>query len=300
LPSPSSQLSTLVTSTLCLLSLQWLIPEPCGATIKKTAKPFTYEIGDSISPNSKVTYFELLRKIFPDITQDGTATKSIPISQLIADYEDEALEGNLEISFDKAISFDHGKTKRLFLAMSVRNSKQAIWGENFLLTCFDIKKSIKLLDAVDVQCDRSCSLVIPQPALSNNSAIPMFVTVNTHANSAENYEIFTILTLIDNKISIVGNSLPLAYSCKNCDKGITEAPYLIPIRTPSGTPSRFVYRIELTERILDSDCEIVKRESVKSYNQAFRWQSNKYVPISDKPMQRLHGEEKRLGFKVER
>jgi hypothetical protein len=227
---------------------------------------------------------------------DGNATKSVPIQQLVGDYENQSLDGALEISCDNVIPFQHGKTKLLFLAICVRNSQEAIWGENLLLAAFDVTHTVKLLDVVDVQCDRFCSVLKPQPALSNNSSIPILAITNNHFNCQENFEFDTLLSLAHNKIVVVCDELPLAYCCRMEGKALTQAPHLTPIPTRAHTPSKFAYRIELTETFFDSDCRTVKRTKSKSYGQVFVWRSNKYVPLSDRWMKPLRAEEHRLGF----
>jgi hypothetical protein len=298
--------STFIVCLLCLLLFQGLL-EPLGVAAttlkrkhstkaKKDARPFTCNLGDRISSSSKVTYFDLLKRVFPDITMNGAATKSLPIEQLVGDYENQSLDGDLEISCDNLIPFKNGKTKLLFLAICVRNSKEAIWGENLLLAAFDVSHRVKLLDVVDVQCDRFCSVLKPQPALSNNSSMPILAMTNSHFNCQENFEILTLLSLAHNKIVVVCDKLPFAYCCRMEEKALTQAPYLIPMPTKAHTPSKFVYRIELTETFFDSDCQTVKRTKSKSYGQVFIWRSNKYVPLSDRWMKPLRAEEHRLGF----
>ncbi|MDR3617130.1 MAG: hypothetical protein P4L53_26485 [Candidatus Obscuribacterales bacterium] len=298
--------SMFIVCLLCLLLFQGLF-EPLGVgatalkrkhstTVRKAAKPSTHNLSDRISSSSKVTYFALLKRVFPDITMDGAATKSLPIEQLMDNYEKQPLEGDLEISCDNSIPFQSGKTKLLFLTISVRNSNEAIWGENFLLAAYDVTQRVKLLDVVDVQCDRFCSLVKPQPALSNNSSMPIVLITNTHFNCQENFEIYTLLGLAHNKIVAVCDKLPFAYCCRMEEKALTQAPYIIPMPTKAHTPSKFAYRIELTETFFDSDCQTVKRTKSKSYGQLFVWRSGEYVPLSDKWMKPLRAEEHRLGF----
>jgi hypothetical protein len=191
---------------------------------KKNAKiPFKNVCFDQkIVASSKVTFFQALKQLFPDLQDDGKATQ-------IRARRSEIKASNLWLN--EADQFDLGSNTK-YLLFEEENQTQLVlfFEDQGFLALFSIKPHFKFLDFIDVQQDQHSSMMIflPYDAFSVKPGVWLFPVSNWHDNSSQSYDSNLLFLTLDGKLRLAyngpnffGERDPKHDECQNV-AGLTE------------------------------------------------------------------------------
>jgi hypothetical protein len=167
---------------------------------KKNAKvPFKNVCFDQkIIPSSKVSYFQALKELFPDLKDDGNGQAA-----QIRDRRSEIKPDKLWLN--DSGQYDLGRISNYLLIEEKDQTQLVLFFEDpGSLALYSIKPHFKLLDFIDVRQDQHSSLLIPQPydVLSVKPGVWLFPISNWHDNSSESYDNNLLFLTLDGKLRL--------------------------------------------------------------------------------------------------
>ncbi|MBU6455158.1 MAG: hypothetical protein KGS72_25535, partial [Cyanobacteria bacterium REEB67] len=111
-------------------------------------------------------HIALIRKVFPDVTNELTAQNSVNVRHIRADYESDNLSGAMKIREEGFYPVTNGKHHDFVLALDVSHTGDALnsWGGETLLVLLRMQPHPEVLDVADIQMDRE-SGVWDKPAV---------------------------------------------------------------------------------------------------------------------------------------
>jgi len=230
----------------------------------------------------KATYVDLLRTLFPDLKVDPnlpgevTAHQTVPIKHIGEQDEGTVLEGNFEIKEVELLKVLHqGRT--LFLSLvdltaESANEATPYEGEASVLALFSAEP-IRLLDAIDVKTDKFTDLWGKPPVFHLDAQNDYFVIHNTHWNSGESYNDYTIMSIVDNKFSVITSLFCL--DTQGCGWKETQTPLLRTQRTANGKYPNLLVTVKLAKEITSEECPQRARGYTRYYRAIYHWNSMK-------------------------
>lgn len=248
-----------------------------------------------ISKNSKITYLDLLRQIFPDLKEDGTAHKAEEIRTSIDSDEVETYEQPMQI-FASPNWINTEKGRRLLMTIKVTGEEHNdfMWGELNLIALYDNSPKPRLLDVVDVSADRenyySGEFLV-------NPKLNLTMYEFSHLNAGEDFHYYAFFYAKDDKIRQTLQELPFLYTGTTCQARIDETGKISTVPNWKSGYRDIVFKIKATGKRFAEDCETVKSKTVKNFVFRMSWQKGKYrYTDGGAELKKLRREEKRLGF----
>lgn len=256
------------------------------------------EYSKKISPNSKTTYLDLLRLIFPDADEMGAAKTSVEIRNSIFDDDgSNTYRGVMNIEYAEINPINTGGGKRLMLAIRVTSSEQVgfTWGELNLMALYTAGPTPKLLDVVDASGDRQSSF---WGSLHVHPKMDVLVFEYQHFNAGESYDGYSFTYVEKDKFRILFGDFPYLYYGKGCEAEISETGG-ISTRARRGSAYRdIVFTVRMTRQRLREDCETPKsKKIVRHFRLTAGWKNGRYIFMDGgAEIKRLRRDEKRFGF----
>jgi hypothetical protein len=218
------------------------------------------------------TYFDLLRKPFPDLTPDAKAHKSIPLRSLSEPREAAAVEGDIEFDFKPHWFMSEGR-RLLMLWVNVRaggvNQETPYEGEAVVLAVYRLGPKVELLDALDVKTDRFTGFWEDRPTLRLDAHNDAFIVYSTHWNSGESYMTLDMLFVDAGRLKrIAGRFL---YNTQGCGVGFDEKPYFHAAADPGRKYPRVLVTVRLRKAPDGAECDRRTRGYTRYYRGAYRW-----------------------------
>lgn len=228
------------------------------------------------------TYFDLLKKIFPDVRMDtagGTdavANLSIPLKHLHGDYKNRVYRAGMKISGIESLSLQTGGRKRLLLLVHVESDdEQFTWGGLGVLALFELEPAVKLLDATDIKADRFSGIWEDQPLLRTGPQADAVMVTNNHHNSSQNYLNLTMVGMEDDRLRPIFE-LPTLLNLNYCGNKSTQTPTIAVLRgRRGGGHFNISVKIKLVKEADDESCEKITRGFTREFNTTLVWNQAK-------------------------
>lgn len=254
------------------------------------------DFSEKISKNSKVTYFDLLKQIFPDLEKDGTAHKTEEIRISIDSDEVQTYEQPMEILIDNSNWVNTEKGQRLILNIKVRGDEQNgfTWGELNLIALYSGDAKPQLLDVVDVSADRENYY---SGEMQVNPKLNLTRYEFSHLNAGEDFHYYAFFYAKDDEIKETLEGFPYLYTGTVCRAQMDETGKILTVPNAKSGYHDVIFKIKVTNKRFAEDCQTVKSISYKNFTLRMTWQKGKYrYADGGAELKRLQREEKRLGF----
>lgn len=262
----------------CLLVLMLLLAggQQTVAQTKAGEKQQTKGLMSTVKSDSKVTYFDLLRNLFPDLQADGTATKTIPFRSMSNPRKREATEGGIKFDF-KPYWFNSEGRRLLLLWVHLEaeglNAATPYEGEAAVLAVFELEPKIQLLDALDIQTDRFPGFWKDRPVFRLNSRNDAFIVYSSHWNSGESYNSIEMLFVDGGKLKPIASLF--TYETQGCGANFTETPEFRSVSDPGKKYPKVLIKVSLRRKPDDNTCEHPLPGFTRYYQGLFSWNAGK-------------------------
>ncbi len=258
---------------LALLAFVGLTAEARGSALAPSQGE---RLNSSVRPGSKITYFDLLRELFPDLAADGTAHRSVPVRSTSQPRERNAVEGDIKFDF-RPYPFKSGGRKLLMLWVEIKadgvNEGTPYEGEAVVLAVYGLGPAFKLLDAVDVKADRFTGFWKDRPLFRMDSRNDAFVVYNTHWNAGESFLGIDMLFVDEGRIKTVASLF--LYNTQGCGVGFDETPAFRAAADPGNKYPKVFVSVELKKGRDGETCDHPARGYVRHYRGVYRWSGAK-------------------------
>jgi hypothetical protein len=257
---------------------------------------FDTKVDATVSKISDALALKLTRLVFPDIKEDGTTTKSVRIRNF-QENESSELSGNMVANVVLSMYVRNGTRRDLVLEIDVhhKDDRAGVWGGETLIALFRLAPRARLLDVVDVRCDRESGLW-NKPAIlpgTNSDAIMFYYS---HLNASEEYFGLELIEIKHDKLVQSKLNLPLMYSAKTGNAEIAE---VLSIETPKQGAASANYRVAVTGKLLDEDGGVKKVESKTFRSKLIFSQGHWLFPSCSAVQKSIDAMQKRFGFSNE-
>lgn len=176
-------------------------------------------ISDRIIPESEITYFQALKKIYPDLQSNGKASVQSAIRIAVEGLDDSAPVGTtLEATQGQKISmssWEYSLAKGNLTQLIILSRGE---GSSPVLAFFKMDPALKLLDLIDVNLDRWVS--IGNFLFTAKQTSPLFIIMDSHNNSSQWYVRYSLWMILNDKLQKVydgpnlsGQRIPQQNSC---------------------------------------------------------------------------------------
>ena len=243
---------------------------------------------EAVAPNSRITYLDLIRKVFPEASVEGDqsgaqAGKTIALRHLFGDYRERIFEGEMNINSTSVLRIRNGREEQLLLLLDVSGEDAALfqWGGMSVLALFSIERGIRLLDAVDVQADRFTFFAEKQTALRIHPQQDAVLIVNHHFNSGDAYLAYSLLSVVNNRLKDVFAEMPLLVGDNHCGTNFTETPHFKVVRDSRSGYRRLRLSIRLLKKADEPNCERRTKGYTKYFNYTLVWQPSRQKYVAD-------------------
>ena len=230
------------------------------------------ELSRPVRNGSKTTYFNLLRRLFPDLKADATAHKTVPLRSLSEPGESRAIEGEIEFDF-KPYWIRSVGGRLLLLWVNIRaggaNEGTPYEGEAAVLAVFRLGPKVEMLDALDIKTDRFTGFWEDRPLFRLDSRNDAFVVYSTHWNSGESYLSLDMLFVDAGRIKTVASRF--IYNTQGCGVGFTETPYFRAAPDPGNKYPRVLVRVRVRKEPDGKECDRRTRGYTRYYRGVYRW-----------------------------
>lgn len=233
--------------------------------------------GNPVSSGTSATYFELLKKIFPDVEMDAAggseaaAHLSIPLDHLFGDYKNRVYRAQMKINAVESLFLQTGGRRRLLLLVHVESDgEQFTWGELGVLALFELEPAARLLDATDIKADRFSSIWEDQPILHISPQADAVMITNYHHNSSQGYLNLTLVGAEGDRLRTVFD-LPTLLNLNYCGNKSTQTPTIRVLRGSRNGHFNISVRIKLVKEADDESCEKITRGFTREFNSVLVW-----------------------------
>lgn len=254
------------------------------------------DFSEKIGKNSKITYFELLRMVFPDLDKDGNARQTSEIRVGIDTDETRPYEEKMKIFIVRKNLVNTENGSRLILIIKAVSDEQNEfpWGELNVIALFSNGSKPNLLDAVEVSGDREN---LYWGELQIHPKLSLSVFEYKHHNAGENYDAFSFFYAENNKIRETLKVFPYLYYGRVCQTEISETGNISTVKNPKSIYRDVIFKIKVTGKKFAEDCETLKTTTVKYFTPKAIWKNGKFMSADgNAELKRMQREEKRLGF----
>lgn len=233
--------------------------------------------GNPVIAETSTTYFDLLKKIFPDVRMDtaggsdAVANLSIPLKHLHGDYKNRVYRAEMKISGIESLSLQTGGRRRLLLLVHVESEgEQFTWGGLGVMALFELEPAVKLLDATDIKADRFSGIWEDQPILHTGPRAEALMVTNYHHNSSQNYLSLTMVGTEDDRLRPIFE-LPTLLNLNYCGNKSTQTPTIAVLRGSRGGHFNISVKIKLVKEADDETCEKPTRGYTRVFNSVLVW-----------------------------
>jgi hypothetical protein len=261
--------------TLCSVSTQAAASDGAGTQ--------SVDLKSPVQQGLKTTYFDLFRKLFPDLRTDSThddaaiAHGSVPIRKIDDDQESIVLESAIEIkSFDSRWIRSEGRRLLLLsadLSADDANEGTPYEGEATVLAVFDLEQKIELLDVMDIKTDRFTAFWEDHPLVHLNSQNDAFVIYSTHSNAGENYNDLALMFVDDGRFKIISSFF--LFNTQGCGATFTEAPYFRALPALGSKYPKILVTVRLKKEADTGECDRRTPGYARYYRAIYYWQQAK-------------------------
>lgn len=236
------------------------------------ASSHSEDLSSRVPGAPEVTYFDLLRKLFPDLTPDATAHKTVPLRSLSEPRERAAIEGEIEFDF-KPFRFKSEGRRLLMLWVSIKaesaNQSTPYEGEAEVLAIYKLGPKVELLDALEVKTDRFTGFWEDRPTFRLDARNDAFIIYSTHWNAGESYVSLDMLFLDAGRLKTIASRF--LYSTQGCGVSFDEKPYFRAGADPGRKYPRVFVTVRLKKEADGPECDKRTRGYTKYYRGVYRW-----------------------------
>lgn len=260
---------TACASLIALLILAGARAEARGAG---RAPSQSVELSSPVPGAPGVTYFDLLRKLFPDLSAQATAHKTVPLRSLSEPRERAAIEGDIEFDFKPYPFKSEGKSLLLLWAnIKADSANQATpyEGEADVLAVYRLGPKVELLDALDVKTDRFTSFWEDRPTFRLDARNDAFIVYSTHSNAGESYVSLDMLFVDAGRLKVIASRF--MYSTQGCGVAYEETPSFRAAADPARKYPRVFVTMRLKKGADGPECEKRMRGYTRYYRGVYRW-----------------------------
>jgi hypothetical protein len=225
---------------------------------------------------SKTTYFDVLRKLFPDLDDEGNAHGTVPFGSLSEPGERQAITGDIKFEF-KPYWIDSEGRRLLLLRVDLTaegtNVGTPYEGEAVVLAAFALEPEPRLLDALDVKTDRFTGFWEDRPTLRLSPRDDALVVYSTHSNAGESYVGIDVLFVDGGRFRKITSFF--MYNTQGCGVGYTQAPSFSAAADPGRKYPRVVVKVKLRREPDGPECERRAAGYTRFYQGVYRWDASK-------------------------
>ncbi|HWO01481.1 MAG TPA: hypothetical protein VNS63_19635 [Blastocatellia bacterium] len=247
------------------------------------------DLKSPVQPGSKTTYFDLLRKVFPDLQTDSThddasiAHGSVPIRKIDDQRESIVLESDIEIKGFDSRWIKSGGRRLLLLSADLSaddaNEGTPYEGEATVLAVFGLEPKIELLDVMDIKSDRFTAFWEDHPLVHLNSQNDAFVIYSTHSNAGENYNDLALMFVDDGRFKIISSFF--LFNTHGCGAMFTESPSFRALPAIGRKYPKILVTVRLKKNADTDGCDRRTRGYTRYYNALYYWKQAKTQYESD-------------------
>lgn len=244
---------------------------------------------------TNINQLELLRLIFPDLSENGEASQTVKIRSTVETDEIRTFQGAMEVEIvrEERLNSENGKRLMLIIKVSSTGSNDFAWGELNLLALFNLAGKPRLLDVVEISADRENYY---WGNLKISPKITLTVMEASHLNAGEDYHLFNFFYVKKDKFTQTLEEFPMLYSGRGCESQIIETGKLSTIPSAKKNFRDVIFKIKVTSKKFASDCERVKSQTNKNFTLRAIWQNGKFKLSDNSVLKTISREEKRMGF----
>lgn len=255
-----------------------------------------------VTSSSKVTYLQLMQKVFPQATTDLEAETMSDIKQLGTGVVKKGYAGPLEFSF--ADGFRTAGGSRMVLLFWLRpktetdgkgeaftpDGRRILRFSTLIMVLLKTNGEPALLDAVEAE------QIDMQPYLRSSNVAGYFWKVEFHANCEKYIKTYTLVSSANDRLTAGFQDLPTIYDDGDCGRNIRQEPYLV-----IGRQKPIVY-LNMVSQIAEyvQPCNGRIRQSYTKYFQyKLRREVDGRLTIISSPKTALRRELVKLGLEYE-
>lgn len=230
------------------------------------------DLAAPIRAGSKITYFELLRELFPDLKADATAGRTIPLGSLSEPHERRPIEGDIKFEFKPQWMNSEGRRLLLMwvdLKAEGANEGTPYEGEAAVLAVYGLEPRARLLDALEVKADRFTGFWEDRPTFRLDSRNDALVVYSTHWNAGESFVNIDMLFVDSGRFKKIASLF--VYNTQGCGAGFTETPYFRAVADPGRKYPRVLLKVKLKRAPDGPECERRTRGYTRFYEGVYRW-----------------------------
>jgi hypothetical protein len=275
----------------------------CGSIAAQKTLGWQYDLSERATKNSKVTYADLVKKVFPDL-HSGEATtyiasKSISLRHLFGLYTNKVYENEMKVGVSDGIETINGNEKLLWLIISATEPNPSRPYFNIhLLAVYRIKANeAEMIDVADVLTGSIVNFFDKRPAMEI-SPRHQAVVIEDFANRAYNDEKFSVVSINQNGFNVVLSQFVLKNDLA-CDNSLIEE---LKIRLLKATVGNF-RNVEIRVKTIDININALeagmKPKWTRRFRYVFAWQpdAQKYKAVINPVKQREAAYKKYSGCK---
>lgn len=237
---------------------------------------------EAVGAGTKTTYFDLLKKIFPDVAQntapgavnDTVAHKTIPLNHLLGEYRGKVYEGEMKIESVERLAAQAQGRNQMLLLVHVSGSDEFNWGTLSVLALFQLEPTLQLLDAGDVQADQSTSFWEETPHLRISPQGTGVIVASSHHNSSQSYLLLSLVAAEGNQLRTVYD-FPTILQENACGRTFSQTPSINVLRATTGAHFNILVKVKLVKEPDDASCEKRTRGYTRYYQGLLVWNSAK-------------------------
>lgn len=264
--------------TSCALLLVLLTVGSFAADVRSTSD-WPRQSDDLTSPvrsGSKTTYFDLLRELFPDLQEDATTHRTIPLASLNEPQQKQEVTGDITFNFKPYwINSEGRRLLVLWVEITDEDANQGTpyQGGAVVLTVFALEPRVKLLDAMRVESDRFTSLWDKPPILRLNAQSDALIFYNYHWNAGENFQDIVVLFVDAGRFKTITNQF--IFNFTTCGATFSETPTFRVVADPGNKYPQVLVKVRLTKKPEKNTCEPQARGYTRTYQGLYRWNKAK-------------------------
>ena len=275
--------------TLCAVFLMLTLCSVSTEAAWDGAGTQSVDLKSRVQQGSKTTYFDLFRKVFPDLQTDSThddaaiAHRSVPMRKIDDERESIVLESNIEIKgLDSRWLKSEGRRLLLLSAeLSAADANEATpyEGEATVLAVFGLEPNIELLDVMDIKTDRFTAFWKEHPLVHLNSQNDAFVIYSTHSNAGENYNDLALMFVDDGRFKIISSFC--LFNTQGCGVTFTESPSFRALPAVGRKYPKILVTVRIKKEADTDECERRILGYTRYYRAIYYWQQAKARYKSD-------------------
>ncbi|HEX8144344.1 MAG TPA: hypothetical protein VF553_17215 [Pyrinomonadaceae bacterium] len=239
------------------------------------------DYGRAVRNGTGATYFDLLRKIFPDAemgaasSQEATGHLTMPLNHLDGEYRNRVYRAALKINAIESLFLQTGGGRQLLLLVHAQgDDAELTWGELGILALFELEPQVRLLDAADIKADRFSSFWEEQPLLHIGPQADAVMIANYHHNSSQGYLSLTLVSTQANRLRTIFE-LPTLLNLNYCGNNSTQTPSLAVLKSLRGGHFDISLKIRLVKKADDESCAKATGAYKREFKTVLVWSRTK-------------------------